>query len=58
MAASIPDSKVEVMPFLLGLAWMISTFMVYLFLANVGDRLPGRLKAFLGKWIRWFGILP
>jgi hypothetical protein len=25
---------------------------------NVADHLPGRPKAFLGKWIRWFGILP
>jgi hypothetical protein len=32
--ASISDSKVEVTPFLLGLAWMISTFIVDLFVAN------------------------
>jgi len=34
MDASISDSKVDVTPFLLGLAWMISTFIVDLFVAN------------------------
>jgi hypothetical protein len=33
MAASISESRVDVTPFLLGLAWMISTFIVDLFVA-------------------------
>ncbi len=35
MDASISDSTVDVTPFLLGLAWMISTFIVYLLVANM-----------------------